>query len=140
MAINVLSPIAPLADTGLLAAQAAAKTTTVLYAVPATQGGLYVIKFYLKVTRAATTSSTLGPLTITFTDSGDSVAQSVVALAGTSAGAAATTAANGTTTTILQGQVVVNAKAGTNISYAVGYASAGATTMTWEGRVTVVAP
>lgn len=137
MSIKNLSPIAPLADTGLLVTQAAAIASTLLYAVPATQGGIYTVRVYLKVTRAATTSSTLGAVTLLFTDAGDSVSQSVVCPLGTSAGAAATTAANGTTTTVLQGTVTVNAKAGTNINFTVGYASSGATTMQYEARIVV---
>lgn len=121
-------------------AQAAAVTTTLLYAVPATQGGLYTIRFLLKVTRAAAggaPSSTLGALTITYTDATDSVAQSVVALGGTQAGAAASTNAGNTLTTVLQGRVTVNAKAGTSINVAIGYASVGTTTMQYEAHLQV---
>lgn len=136
MSIKSLSPLAPLAAVDLVT-QAAAVGSTLLYAVPATQGGIYKIWFSLKVTRAATTSSTLGALTITYTDATDSVAQSVVALAGTQAGAAATTNAGNSTTTVLQGHVTVNAKAGTNINFAIGYVSSGATSMQYEAHLQV---
>lgn len=136
MGVKFLSPITPLAAVDLVT-QAAAVASTLLYAVPATQGGIYKISFSLKVTRAATTSSTLGALTITYTDATDSVAQSVVALAGTQAGAAATTNAGNSTTTVLQGQVTVNAKAGTNINFAIAYASTGGTTMQYEAHLQV---
>lgn len=135
MAIKNLSPVAPLAAVDLIT-QAAAIGATLLYAVPATQGGLYRIRFLLKVTRAGTTS-TLGALTITYTDATDSVAQSVVALAGTQAGAAATTNAGNSTTSVLQGEVTVNAKAGTNINFAIAYASTGVTTMQYEAHLAV---
>ena len=134
MAIKNLSPVAPLAAVDLVT-QAAAIGATLLYAVPATQGGLYRLRFLLKVTRAATTSSTLGALTITYTDATDSVAQSVIALAGTQAGAAATTNAGNSTASVLQGAVTVNAKAGTNINFAIGYVSSGVTTMQYEAHL-----
>ena len=138
MGIKNLSPITPLgAADGT--AQAAAVTSSLLYAVPATQTQvvLYRIKFYLKVTRAATTSSTLGALTITFTDASDSVAQSVVALGGTQTGAAGTTNTGNSTVSVLQGTLTVNAKAGTNINFAIAYTSSGATTMQFEYHLAV---
>lgn len=136
MSIKQLSPVAALANVDLLT-QAAAVGATTLYAVPATQGGLYDIAFALKVTRAATTSSTLGALTISYTDANDSVVQSVVSLGGTQAGAAATTNAGNSTTSVLQGRLTVNAKAGTNITYAIAYVSSGATTMQYEAHLSV---
>lgn len=137
MSIKNLSPIAPLADTGLLVTQGAAIGSTLLYAVPAGQGGLYTIKFYLKVTRAATTSSTLGAITITFTDAGDSIAQSVVLQGATQTGAASTSVATNTTVAVLQGQAIINAKAGTNINFAIAYVNSGATTMQYEARIII---
>lgn len=137
MAIKNLSPVAPLAPLDLVT-QAAAVGSTPLYAVPATQGGLYQIRIYLKVTRAATTSSTLGAVTVGFTDATDSVVQSVVAQLANNAGAAATTATTNSTTTVLAGTMTVNAKAGTNITVAIAYVSSGATTMQYEAHFTVV--
>jgi hypothetical protein len=136
MSIKQLSPVAALAAVDLLT-QAAAVVATLLYAVPATQGGLYDIAFALKVTRGATTSSTLGALTISYTDANDSVVQSVIALGGTQAGAAASTNAGNATTSVLQGRVTVNAKAGTNITYAIAYASSGGTAMQYEAHLSV---
>lgn len=140
MSIKSLSPRAPLADTSLLVTQGAAIASTLLYAVPATQGGLYTIKFYLKVTRAATTSSTLGAITITFTDAGDSVAQSVVLQGSIQTGATGTTVTTNTTVAVFQGQATINAKAGTNVNYAVAYVSSGGTSMQFEGRITLSDP
>lgn len=111
---------------------AAAIASTILYPVPATQGGMYKVTFYLKVTRAATTSSVLGALTITYTDATDSVAQSVVALGSTQTGVGATTNAGNSTVSVLQGTVIVNAKAGTTINFSVAYTSVGATAMQYE--------
>lgn len=136
MAITNLSPVAPLATKDLVT-QGAAVSSVLLYNVPATQGGLYQIRFYLKVTRAATTSSVLGALTITFTDATDSVAQSVVALGGTQAGVAGTTNTGNATVSVLQGILTVNAKAGTAINLAIAYTSVGATTMQFEAHLEV---
>lgn len=131
MGIQNLSPVTPLASKDLVT-QGALIASTLLYNVPATQGGLYRIAFYLKVTRPATTSSTLGALTITFTDATDSVAQSVVALGATQTGVAGTTNAGNSAVSVLQGSLTVNAKAGTAINFSVAYVSAGATTMQYE--------
>jgi hypothetical protein len=136
MGIKQLSPVPALAVIDLVT-QAAAIVATLLYAVPATQPGLYDVAFALKVTRAATTSSTLGTLTISYTDATDSVVQTVIALGGTQAGAAATSNAGNSTTSVLQGRVTVNAKAGTNITYAIAYVSSGATTMQYEAHLSV---
>lgn len=137
MAIQNLSPVSPLAFKDHVT-QAAALGSTLLYTVPATQGGLYVVRFFLKVTRAATTSSTLGVLTITFTDATDSVAQSVVVLGATQAGVAGTSNAGNSTVSVFQGQVTINAKAGTAINYTIGYTSAGATTMQYEAHLNII--
>lgn len=135
--IPLLSQIVPLKVDDRVTQAALVAAGTVLYPVPANAGGLYVIRFYLKVTRAATTSSTLGAFTIAFTDATDSVAQSVVASGATQAGVTGTTNAGNTTVSVLQGQVVVNAKAGTNITFGIAYTSAGATAMQYESHLQV---
>jgi uncharacterized membrane protein YbhN (UPF0104 family) len=120
-----------------LTTQAAAIAATSLYTPAA--GGLFRISVYLKVTRAATTSSTLGAVTITFTSATDSVAQSLVMQLATQAGAAATTNAGNATTTTLQGSMIVNASTAAAIKYAIAYASSGATTMQYEAHFRVEA-
>ena len=82
-----------------LTAQTAAVGTTTLYAVPASGAGQYRLVWNAKVTTPATTggtSSTLGALTIVYTDP-DGVAQTITAGALTSAGAVATTSTTNTT-------------------------------------------
>jgi hypothetical protein len=115
-----------------LTAQSAAIAATTLYAVPVSATGLYRINWYLKVTRAATISSTLGAITFGFTDGTDSVVQSLVAQGATQAGAAATTNTGNSTTSVLCGTTIVYALASTNITYAIAYATSGATTMQYE--------
>lgn len=136
MAITNLSPVAPLGSKDFVA-QGAAVASTLLYTVPATQGGMYKITFYLKVTRAATTSSVLGGLTITFTDATDSVSQSFVALGTNQAGAAGITNTGNTTTSALQGDVIINAKAGTAVNFTIAYTSVGGTTMQFEAHLVI---
>ena len=115
-----------------LTAQGAAIGTTTLYAVPASWGGLYRVNWYAKVTQSATVSSTLGGLTIAFTDKTDSVAQSILCGGFRTDGAYANSSAGNVTTTTLNGTAVIWAKASTNITYAFAYASSGATPMQYE--------
>lgn len=116
--------------------QAAAVAATTIF-TPSV-AGRYRITFYLKVTRAATTSSQLGAVTITYQDGADSVAQSVVLSAQNQAGAQANSNTGNSTTTVLSGSFNLFANA-TAIQYAIAYASVGATTMQYEYRVTLEA-
>jgi hypothetical protein len=106
-----------------LTGQTAAKTTTTLYAVPAAGVGMYRVSVYAKVTTAGSISSVLGGTNgfqIGFTDSTDSVAQTVTVLDLTN------TALNtNNTTTVYMGSAAFMAKASTNITYAFDYTSAG---------------
>ncbi|HVI10221.1 MAG TPA: hypothetical protein VND65_18165 [Candidatus Binatia bacterium] len=114
-----------------LTAQTAAIAATTLYAVPAAGAGLYRLSWYAKVTTAAGSSSTLGALTITFTDQ-DGVAQSITCAAQSSAGTIETTDAGNTTTTLLSGlTITINANSSTNIQYAFAYASNPASAMNY---------
>ncbi len=119
-----------------LTAQSAAKTATTLLTPSVT--GLYRISAYLKVTTAAGTSSTLGALTITYTDGTDSVAQSHICGLQTQAGAIATTNAGNTTASKLLGDIVIYAKAGVAVQYAIAYASSG-TAMQYEAHLGIEA-
>lgn len=104
-------------------AQTAAIGSQTLYAVPVAAGGQYRLSWNAKVTTVATTSSTLGPLTVGYTDQ-DGVAQTITCGAQTSAGAIATTSAGNTTTSVLLGlPMMLNCKGSTNITYTFGYAS-----------------
>jgi hypothetical protein len=85
-----------------LTAQTAAIGTTTLYAVPASGAGQYRLAGTPRVTTAAGVSSTLGPLTITYTDP-DGVVQTITVGAQTSAGAIATSSTGNSTTTVLLG-------------------------------------
>lgn len=118
-----------------LTAQTAAKTTTTLYAVPASGVGQYRVTWNAKVTTAATTgaaTSTLGALTIVYTDP-DSVVQTITAAAQVAAGTIATTSTGNSTTTVLIGlPLTLNCKASTNITYAMAYASDTANQMAYN--------
>lgn len=113
-----------------LTAKAAAITATTLYTSAAT--GMFRISAYLKVTTVDATSSTLGPVTITFTDGTDSIAQSNVMVMATQTGSAATSNSGNTTVSSLSGQMIVYALSGVAIQYAVAYASNVPGTMKYE--------
>lgn len=124
---NLVGP--SLSNVDLTAQSAAIVTTTLFAAVTATQ---YRVSWNTKITTAATTSSTLGALTITYTDP-DGVVQTITAAAQSSTGVIETTDAGNTTTTVMIGiPMLLNVKASTNIQYAFAYASSGATAMQYN--------
>jgi hypothetical protein len=92
---------------------------------------MYRISAYLKVTTVDLTSSTLGALTITYTDGTDSVAQTAVMQMANEAGASVTTNAGNTTAAKLIGSMRIWASTA-NIQYAVAYASNVPGTMKYE--------
>ena len=109
-------------------AQGADIGATTLYAVPASGAGIYRVSFYEIVTRAATTSSTLPAVVITWTDRDNSTAQSVTFTPSAAAG--------NTLTTFVSGDLYVSAKASTNIQYSTsGFASSGGTSMQFAIRL-----
>lgn len=121
----------------LLTAQGAAIGATLLYAVPATGGGLYVVNWVATVTRAATTSSVLGGaggFQITYTDKDDSV---VKTMPGTVVAGVETNATNSTATGTISGSYAAWAKESTNLNYLIGYTSVGATTMQYNLHIVV---
>lgn len=131
VAFNVFGTVAKSASVDLTA-QSAAITTTTLLAVGSSGAGQYLLCWNAKVTTAATTSSTLGALTITYTDP-DATVQTITAPATIPAGTIATTNAGNTTTSSLIGMpLTINAANSTNIQYAFAYASSGATAMQYN--------
>lgn len=113
-----------------LTAQTAAVGTTTLYAVPV--AGQFRVNWNAKVTTAAGTSSTLGALTVVYTDP-DGIVQTITAPATIAAGTIATTSTGNTTTTVLLGlPLLLNCKATTNITYAFAYASVAANAMNYN--------
>lgn len=111
-------------------AQTAAITTATLYAVPV--DGQYRLSWSAKTTTAATTSSTLGALTIVYTDP-DGVAVTLTSAAVIAAGTVATTSTANTTGTVLIGiPQYLNCKGITNVTYAFAYVSTGATPMAYN--------
>jgi hypothetical protein len=121
-----------------LTAQTAAKSSTLLYAVPANGQGHYQICFDAKVTTAATTSTTLGGANnfqLIYTDADDSV--SVTTPAGPVFDSTATALAVNSTQNQESGCLTINAKASTNINYSFGYTSSGATAMAYSLHVRV---
>jgi hypothetical protein len=99
-----------------LTGQTAPIAASTLYTPAAT--GMFRISAYLKITTAGT-SPALGPLTITYTDGTDSVAQSVVMHLQDQTGAGVTSNSGNSTTSVLSGSLVAFAKTGVAIQYAV---------------------
>jgi hypothetical protein len=103
--------------------QSASIATATLYAVPSDGAGTYRLCFYGRISRAATSSSSL-TMTIGWTDGGVAQSQNSTAVTGN------------TTTSQTNGCALVYADASTNLTYATTYASSGATTMQYRVRFT----
>lgn len=86
--------------------------------------GMYRLNYYARITRAATTSSSL-TITIQWTHLGVVCTFATSALTGN------------TTTSYTQGTVAFRADLGTNVTYATTYASSGATSMQYSLAITL---
>ncbi len=121
-----------------LTGQGAAIASTTLYAVPAAGAGMYLVSSYAKVTTAAGTSSTLGGISLGWTDATDSVVQSNQVPAQVPGPAFAyNTNGNATSTTFVGMPMTLWAKASTNITYTFGYVSNAAGAMKYELHIKV---
>lgn len=101
-----------------------AAITTTAVPTPVLATGLYVVRYAIRVARAATSSSSL-TVTVGWTDGGVACSQAGAALTGN------------TTATQQNGAPVVRVDAGTTITYAVAYASVGATSCLYDLDVAV---
>lgn len=93
--------------------------------------GTYKIVYYCKIitpAAAGSPSSTLGPVTIQYTDAYDSV---VVNLTDSN------TKSTNNNQTVIQGQYFVSALANSNIGYSIGYAATGIVAMTYSSVVLI---
>lgn len=113
-------------------AQSAAIATTTLYSVPASGVGQYRLSWDVDIRQPATTSSTLGPLTISWTNP-DATVQTITVAAQNNAGTMVTSDSGNLQTTQLVGNsILLNIRQSTLITYAFAYASAGATAMQYN--------
>lgn len=103
-----------LASVALTTQEASIAATDVGASLPA--AGLYRVSYYARITRAATTSSSL-TVTLSWTDGGVACSQAGAAMTGN------------TTATVQSDSVVVSVDAATAIQYATTYGTVGATTM-----------
>lgn len=111
-------------DTGVaLTAQGAAIATTSIN-TGSLSAGLYRVSYYARITRAATTSSSL-TVTLRFTDGSVACAYSGAAITGN------------TTATFQSGSQVFHIDAASTISYETAYASVGATSMQYSLYIVV---
>lgn len=124
--------------------QSAAISTTPLYTVPASPAGgsNFMLSWNAKTTTAAGSTSTLGPLQLTFT-SPDGVTFTAQNLQYTiwPGGVAIDLSGNtfNTTTDLSMGiPILINVQAGSTISYAFGYASSGVPSMVYDLHVRLV--
>ena len=122
-----LSPVALYDSTGNTANVASGSATTI-YAVPSDGGGLYLVQLYEVITVAASSSSELPDILITWTDR-DANSTNTYDLAGSS---------TKTLGTYIQASIIINAKISTNIQFTSGsvnaYASSAAG-MTFSMRI-----
>lgn len=110
-----------------LETQSASLSSTEIQA-PALSAGLYQVSYAARITRAATSSSSL-TVTILWTDGGVACSQSGAALT------------SNTTATQQSGFVLIQADANSTVRYSTTYASSGATTMQYQLAVRLgVAP
>lgn len=118
-----------------LVTQSAAIAFTTVYAVPSNGNGMYRISFMATITRAASTSSSLGGagagFQIRFTDHNDSVVKT------STAGLTEFISAANTTGTTVSGCLYAFSAQSTNIQFSFGYTSVGVTTMQYDLTVTV---
>lgn len=137
---GIMYPAIVAAVDGASAALAAAVTSTLLYAVPAGQGGMYEIAYTLICTQQPTTSGTLGGsgagFQAIFTDIDTNASSTPVA------NPTATQAAKPAVGAQISDAIFVNAKAATNINCQIGYTSSGATPMhfAWHAKVKYLGP
>lgn len=126
----VTGTIVPVIVSVNLTAQTATIGTTTLLAV--TIAGQYLLSWNAKVTTAAGASSTMGPLTIAYTDP-DGVVLTLTTSAQNVPGAIVSATALNTTQALLLGlPMLLNCKAGTNITYAMTYLSNPAAAMNYN--------
>lgn len=114
-----------------LVTQSAAINATTVYAV--VTDGFYTVNYCATVTRAATTSSTLGALQLKWTGP-DNVVKTWPSNNTNGLNQAAT---NATGTAVIGGSVTVYAKAGSNLQYIMGYTSSGGTTMQYSLHIII---
>lgn len=107
-------------------------TTTTLFTTAASGPFQFRLSWNSKVTTAAGVSSTLGPLTISYTDP-DSASITITTLALQTGGTTATSStANSTSAAIIGWPLLLNCKASTAITYAMAYASNAANAMVYN--------
>ena len=111
-------------------------TATTLYTAPAADTTVRV-SAYTIVTRAATTSSTLGSLGIAYTDADNTTSQNMTLRCNNRTGTSTTSVTGNSLTTSLNCEAVVRMNASSSMTYEQGYASSGATTMQYSTYWTV---
>ena len=118
-------------------AQGANISSTLLYTVPANNGGRYRVSAYCEVTRQATTTATLAVANVVLTTADGGASQTVQCSANAGLAANPAVGANsGQATSGPSGTVVISAAGGTTINFTTtGYATSGATSMQYAMHI-----
>lgn len=127
--------LAALVASSNLTTQGAAITATTIYAVPSTGVGMYRVSWMATITRAATTSCTLGGTNgfqVKFTDQNDSVVKT-----SNPTGVGHMTSSVNATGTTVSGVAYAYCKASTNLQYLFDYTSSGVTSMQYDLSIRV---
>lgn len=111
-----------------LTTQTSGLASTVLYTT--TTSGLFTVSYYGKITTAATTSSVLGPFSVTSVDPDGNTVSSIGQYSSN----------NTLTSGFINDSITVYAASGTNISYTMGYSSSGATGMRYNLYANIGSP
>jgi hypothetical protein len=126
-----ISGVAEVGSPITLTTQGAAIGSSIMYTTVASD--FYQVNWAATVTRAATTSSTLGPFQISYTNNSDNVLKTfpTTAVVGYNQSTLNTTGA------AIGGTFTIYARTTTPVSYIMGYTSVGATTMQYDLSITI---
>lgn len=111
--------------------KSAAQAATTIYTTPAADG-FYRISWVCTITTQASTSSILGPFTVSYTGATDNVVKTWPSNNINNFNQCAT---NSTATGVISGCMTIYAKASTNIQFTVGYTSSGVTSMVYDYNI-----
>jgi hypothetical protein len=111
----------------------AAPVPSTLLGTPATTG-MYLISAYLLVTQPSGSNSTLGPVTVAYTEAETGLIKTLTLGLNDGTGLVATTNVNNMIGALLTGTIVICAASGTPVNVTVGYQSKGNTPMRYLVR------
>ncbi len=111
----------------------AAPVSSTLLGTPVTTG-MYLVSAYLLITQPSNSNSTLGPVTLTYTEVETNLVKTLTLGFNDGTGAVVTTNTSNTLGALLTGTLVISAVAGTPVNVTAGYTSKGSTAMRYLVR------